>query len=52
MIMEIQQVSDDLYVIDGMTVATTPGSTKGKSEDEVKALLLTIIAQATRKLEN
>jgi hypothetical protein len=51
MIMEIQQVSDDLYVIDGMTVATTPGSTKGKSEDEVKAILVAIIEQATSNLK-
>lgn len=51
MIMEIQQLSDDVYVINGMIVATAPGSTKGKSEDEVKAILVAIIEQATSNLK-
>jgi hypothetical protein len=51
MIMEIQQLSDDVYVINGMIVATAPSSTKSKSEEQVQAILVAIIEQATSNLK-
>lgn len=44
--MNFQKLSDDVYVVNGMTVATAPGSTAGKSEEQIKDLLMTVINEA------
>jgi len=45
--MNFQKLSDDVYVVNGMTVATAPGSTAGKTDEQIKDLLLEILEEAT-----
>lgn len=49
--MEAIQISDTVYVIDGMTVAITPGAIVGMDEAEVDAYLRGIIQEAKGEQE-
>jgi hypothetical protein len=44
--MDFQKLSNDVYVMNGMTVATAPGSTAGKTDEQIKDLLLDILREA------